>query len=689
MPINRDGVLKVLLILAFLALMLGLGAYQAQASSINVFTMDFPTPNTGDSDLQFIASHYRLFIAGTSSYYDSKVQYLHQLNPGLVVIPYRNGTAISRNGSEYAYIDSNHPDWFLKDANGNRVYETNYPDSFVLDPSNLEWQQYAIARAQDSIGKYGYNGVYFDNMSDYIWVGSGGYSAQPINPATNQPYTDAEWKESVRQYLANLKKALGTDKLLIFNGIGTGYHYYKYGTGTLANEADGALVEGFMRWSGSPADYFKPEELWKQDVDLVAELNQKGKTGLIVTSVAGTTMTGEQKEQVHMYSLASYLLAEGDKSLYAFWPTTVDRYKYYDSRWSAQIGEPTGGYYKADGVYQRDFTEGKVLVNPDATIAFNIDLGSTYVTLSGQTVSTVTVAPHTGILLQKIQSPPNPTLEGAVVINGGNPLTNTGNVTLSLPVTATAGISQVMVSNDASFTGASWVPYSATKSWSLTSGDGGKTVYAKFKDQLGTVSAAYSDTIFLDSIAPSGVVSINAGAEYVADRRVTLTLSATDAAPSSGITYVMVSNDASFTGASWVPYSQTKSWWLTPGDGQKTVYYRIKDKAGNISSAYQDSIGLDTRAPTGSVTINWNAPFTLTRQVILTLTATDPVPASGVAHVMISNDSAFTGASWVPYATSKTWWLTSGPGTKEVYVKYKDKAGNVSSIVSDDILNVL
>jgi hypothetical protein len=51
----------------------------------------------------------------------------------------------------------------------------------------------------------------------------------------------------------------------------------------------------------------------------------------------------------------------------------------------------------------------------------------------------------------------------------------------------------------------------------------------------------------------------------------------------------------------------------------------------------------------------------------------------------ISNDSAFTGAAWETYTTSKTWTLTSGSGTKTVYAKFRDAAGNASAAVSDTI----
>ncbi|MEM5820012.1 MAG: hypothetical protein QXO19_03915, partial [Candidatus Aenigmatarchaeota archaeon] len=50
----------------------------------------------------------------------------------------------------------------------------------------------------------------------------------------------------------------------------------------------------------------------------------------------------------------------------------------------------------------------------------------------------------------------------------------------------------------------------------------------------------------------------------------------------------------------WEDCTQTKSWTLSSGDGTKTVYYQVRDKAGNIKET-SDSIILDTSAPTISI----------------------------------------------------------------------------------------
>lgn len=90
-------------------------------------------------------------------------------------------------------------------------------------------------------------------------------------------------------------------------------------------------------------------------------------------------------------------------------------------------------------------------------------------------------------------------------------------------------------------------------------------------------------------------------------------------------------------------------------------------------------------APTGTISINGGAATTPElATVTLTLSATDDL--SGVEKMIISNDGVFDTEVAEAYSPTKAGWaLTSGLGTKTVYVKFIDYAGNVSGIFSDDI----
>ena len=89
---------------------------------------------------------------------------------------------------------------------------------------------------------------------------------------------------------------------------------------------------------------------------------------------------------------------------------------------------------------------------------------------------------------------------------------------------------------------------------------------------------------------------------------------------------------------------------------------------------------VDITPPTNtSISIASGVISTTNVNVTLTLGAT------GASYMMINNSNNFTGSSWEAYVTTKSWTLTSGVGTKTVYVKFKDTSDNISTAVSDTI----
>ena len=73
---------------------------------------------------------------------------------------------------------------------------------------------------------------------------------------------------------------------------------------------------------------------------------------------------------------------------------------------------------------------------------------------------------------------------GTIVINGGAALTTNPAVNLTLTCTDAGGCTQMQFSND----GVNWSdpePYAATKAWTLTTGEGVKTVFVRFCDSTG------------------------------------------------------------------------------------------------------------------------------------------------------------------------------------------------------------
>ena len=115
--------------------------------------------------------------------------------------------------------------------------------------------------------------------------------------------------------------------------------------------------------------------------------------------------------------------------------------------------------------------------------------------LSAAEVQTDMQTPVGGIPTPPDTTPPT----GTVQIDGGAATTSQTAVTLTLSATDDAsGVAQMRFSNDGESYSAP-VAFATTSPWTLTGGDGDKTVYAQFQDAAGNWSATASDGIVLST----------------------------------------------------------------------------------------------------------------------------------------------------------------------------------------------
>lgn len=123
-----------------------------------------------------------------------------------------------------------------------------------------------------------------------------------------------------------------------------------------------------------------------------------------------------------------------------------------------------------------------------------------------------------------------------VLIKDNSVFTNSREVTITFA--APTGTRLVMIANDANFSEAQWINFSTARAWQLTSGDGIKVVYAKFRDAEGNeVLGSVSDDITLDTRAEIVSLSENSdGATLSAGDVVTFTLNSGEADGEASVT---------------------------------------------------------------------------------------------------------------------------------------------------------
>ena len=241
------------------------------------------------------------------------------------------------------------------------------------------------------------------------------------------------------------------------------------------------------------------------------------------------------------------------------------------------------------GTVSYNDTSKSATFTPSANLSYSTTYTATITTgvkdLSGNAMSsdyswsfTATAAPDTTA----------PT-SGSVNINSGNAYTNSTTVTLTLSATDNVGVTGYYLSTSSTTPSASdsgWTSvtsttsYSASVSYTLSSGEGGKTVYAWFKDSSGNISSAASATITLDTTVPTVTISSPTSNSTYTATSSTISLGGSASDSVSGISSVTWSNNKGGSGtatgtASWTASSIS----LSSGDNIITV--TAKDGAGN------------------------------------------------------------------------------------------------------------
>ena len=229
-----------------------------------------------------------------------------------------------------------------------------------------------------------------------------------------------------------------------------------------------------------------------------------------------------------------------------------------------------------------------------------------------------------------LQSP-----QGTVKINNDAPFCNKLTVSLNLVATDNVGpIRSVRMSNDGT-NWSQWQDFQTSLAWTLTAGDGEKTVSVQFRDQAGNVSQSATDSITLDTVKP--VISINPVITPTATSPLTVTGSMESGAQISaslvGGTLQSKQNDAT----TWQTVLLLKA-------GANTLYVSARDAAGNIATISQ-GIYYDTITTVSLFSVQ--SPTNVTSQTVRG-------GCEAGATVSLSLDTAAQAGS-VSYPTETSW----------------------------------
>jgi ricin-type beta-trefoil lectin protein/putative glycosyl hydrolase-like family 15 (GHL15) protein len=301
------------------------------------------------------------------------------------------------NGRSSEPLADEHPEWILRDQNGNRLYipwgcQNGTCPQYAADISNPDYREHWINTARGILAK-GYKGLWIDDVNLVMQVGNGnGKMVAPIDRNTGRPMTTLAWEKYFADFMTQVRVAFPKAEIL-HNSLwsaGSGdpgtdpYIQQEIRAADYINResgvSDGGLTGGNGYWSlRSLLRFFDAVHALGTNVD-IQEFNFSGD-----------------------YAPACYFLVSQGMDAFGNgavipgnWPANYD----------VSLGNPEGSRYEWNGLLRRDFENGIVLVNPPAQPTVTVKLGSGYTNTSGKSVSSASIPGKQGlILLKSMQAP--------------------------------------------------------------------------------------------------------------------------------------------------------------------------------------------------------------------------------------------------------------------------------------------
>jgi hypothetical protein len=182
-----------------------------------------------------------------------------------------------------------------------------------------------------------------------------------------------------------------------------------------------------------------------------------------------------------------------------------------------------------------------------------------------------------------------PPTNASIIINGGEKFTNDKDRKVQVSVTVD-GADFMHLGFAKAQNIQNWEPVAGEKEIILPPGEGEKEIFALFRDEAGNLSNWVSASITLDLTPPKiENFSINKGELWTNDplKKVSLQVK------SSGARELMIGFDQNFSDARWLPFQDEINDVILPGDdGEKKIFLRLRDEAGNISEIAEAIINL-------------------------------------------------------------------------------------------------
>lgn len=325
-----------------------------------------------DTEFNNLAQRYDLVVIGNAhnNYlidgYNEVARRLTSLNPNIKVFPYYNTPRrfnIINSGT--GFNDA----WYLRDLNGNLVYDDGAPDHQYYDLSNANYRNWAVNFISNWVNSAPFAGIALDDA----------------NPQNLQSWKDKigntkanAWNAGRVEFVRQVKEALGS-KIVIYNGIArnafTGDVYTEYLDN---NSADGALNE-FYCYNRNSGEFLLKSWIagdmnFMQNYGRIKDkiLLQKVNLNPNLKKHPGAPIPPEsEKRHISRFCLGAFLMGYVPNATYykagPGYGVAIGEIDVNALEINLNLGSSLGNFSREGQVYKREFQNGAVFVNLEDT----------------------------------------------------------------------------------------------------------------------------------------------------------------------------------------------------------------------------------------------------------------------------------------------------------------------------------
>lgn len=339
------------------------------------------------------AGHLRVIFLQEAMHEDLPA--VRAANPDALLLAYQKVGGMRADGGDHASTGvrldqaEGHEDWFLHDADGNRLLYCDYPGVWAANIGSPGYQQAWLEAVEERLLRDGFDGVMMDDVNTF----PGHCLGERGTPIAEYP-TDEAYGNAVVDFMLAVGPSLKDAGLAVSPNIAMNPW----------NEVQRAQSEAmlpavthwgreyWMKWDDSAN--FRGDE-WASTLDLMVHAQSVGVGFFALTKGPGA----EGEAAAKTYGRASFLLAWDGESDSAWGYLDVS---HHDDTWNDDqlpvLGRPQGPSRAVDQGWARDYEHGLVVVNPSDS-ELEVDLERPLLDAEGTPVEALTLSPGTAALL--------------------------------------------------------------------------------------------------------------------------------------------------------------------------------------------------------------------------------------------------------------------------------------------------